>query len=85
LKVIGDQVLVLYRDRYYVVTGGAAQTKGRQIRTIFHFIVTAVWKLALKGEVRFPVTAPSGKDSVSTTPGHSATSHGELPILQRSP
>jgi len=65
--VSGDQVLVLYRDRYYVVTGGAAQTKGgKPVRFSTSSLPTA-WKRALKGDLLQPVTTPSGIDSVITT------------------
>jgi DNA-directed RNA polymerase subunit RPC12/RpoP len=46
---IGSQTLVLYRDKYYVVIGGAAQMKG--VRPL-HYSKTSmptVWKKAMKG------------------------------------
>ncbi len=46
---IGSQTLVLYRDKYYIVTGGAAQMKG--VRPL-HFSKTSLpllWKKAMKG------------------------------------
>ena len=51
LKVseIGKEALVLYRDKYYIVVGGAARMKG--VRPL-HFSKTSmptVWKKALKG------------------------------------
>jgi hypothetical protein len=63
----GDQVLVLYRERYYVVTGGVAQTKGgRPVRFSTSSLPTA-WKRALNGELLPTVPATSGTDSVITT------------------
>jgi hypothetical protein len=65
--VSGDQVLVLYRDRYYVVTGGVAQTKGgRPVRFSTSSLPTA-WKRALKGDILPPVPTPSETDSMITT------------------
>ena len=46
---IGSQSLVMYRDKYYVVVGGAAQMKG--VRPL-HYSKTSMptlWKKALKG------------------------------------
>jgi hypothetical protein len=46
---IGSQILVLYRDKFYVVEGGAAQMKG--VRPL-HYSKTSmplVWKRAMKG------------------------------------
>lgn len=49
IAAIGSQTLVLYRDKYYVVVGGAAQMKG--VRPL-HYSKTSmplVWKKAMKG------------------------------------
>ena len=46
---IGGQTLVSYRDKYYIVVGGAAQMRG--VRPL-HFSKTSmplIWKKALKG------------------------------------
>ncbi len=46
---IGSQTLVSYRDKYYIVVGGAAQMKG--VRPL-HYSKTSmplIWKKALKG------------------------------------
>lgn len=46
---IGPQALVMYRDKYYIVIGGAAQMKG--VRPL-HYSKTSlptVWKKAMKG------------------------------------
>jgi hypothetical protein len=46
---IGSQILVLYRDKYYIVVGGAAQMKG--VRPL-HYSKTSMpllWKKAMKG------------------------------------
>jgi hypothetical protein len=64
--VSGEQVLVLYRDRYYVVMGGIAQTKGSKPVRFSMSSLPLVWKLALKGELLPPVTTPSGTDAGDT-------------------
>jgi hypothetical protein len=67
--VSGEQVLVLYRDRYYVVTGGAAQIKGgKAIKFSISSLPTA-WKRVLKGDRLPPLPTPSksGIDLVTTT------------------
>jgi hypothetical protein len=64
--VIGDQVLVLYRDRYFIVTDRAAQTKGGKPLRFSTSSLPSVWKRALKGDVQLPVASPSGKDSEPT-------------------
>jgi hypothetical protein len=53
---IGNQTLVSYRDKYYVVVGGAALMKG--IRPL-HYSKTSmplVWKKAMKGIMPPPTT-----------------------------
>lgn len=55
---IGAQMLVSYRDKYYVVEGGAAKMKG--VRPL-HFSKTSlptIWKKAIKG-ILPPVAAPT--------------------------
>jgi hypothetical protein len=54
---VGRQALVLYRDKYYVVVGGAALMKG--VRPL-HYSKTSMpllWKKALKGII--PTSAPA--------------------------
>lgn len=54
---IGSQMLVFYRDKYYVVEGGAAKMKG--VRPL-HYSKTSlptIWKKAIKG-ILPPVAAP---------------------------
>lgn len=54
---IGSQMLVSYRDKYYVVEGGAAKMKG--VRPL-HYSKTSlptIWKKAIKG-ILPPVAAP---------------------------
>lgn len=52
---IGAQALVMYRDKYYIVTGGSAQMKG--VRPL-HYSKTSMpllWKKAMKGILPPPV------------------------------
>jgi hypothetical protein len=63
--VIADQILVLYRDRYYVVMDGAAQTRGGKPLRFSSSSLPSVWKRALNGDVLSPVTSPSGMDSLT--------------------
>ena len=52
---IGSQTLVLYRDKYYIIVGGAAQMKG--VRPL-HYSKTSMpllWKKAIKGILPPPV------------------------------
>ena len=53
---IGAQTLVSYRDKYYVIEGGAAKMKG--VRPL-HYSKTSlptIWKKAIKGILPPPVT-----------------------------
>ncbi len=63
VAVIGDQALVLYRDRYHVVKDGAAQTKGGKTLRFSSSSLPSCWKRALKGDVIQPVTDLPGKNS----------------------
>jgi hypothetical protein len=65
--VSGDQVLVLYRDRYYVVTGGVAQIRGGKPVRFSMSSLPTIWKRLLKGDALPPATTPSATDSVTTT------------------
>jgi len=65
--VIGDQQLVLYRDRYYVVTDGAARTRaGKPLRFSTSSLPPA-WKSALKGESPLPADTRTVPASLPTT------------------
>jgi hypothetical protein len=67
VAVIGDQVLVLYRDRYHVVTNGAAQTKGGKPLRYSPSSLPTLWKRALKGDVSLPETSASVSETVQIT------------------
>lgn len=78
VAAIGNQTLVSYRDKYYVVIGGAAQMKG--VRPL-HYSKTSmplVWKKAIKGilpaalpaidhpeDENLPVTTSSKKERIA--------------------
>ncbi|HXC92581.1 MAG TPA: hypothetical protein VN652_01100 [Geobacteraceae bacterium] len=62
--VIGDQSLVCYRDRYYVLQGGVAQTRGGKPLRFSRTSLPANWKLALKGEAELPAELPTASDPV---------------------
>lgn len=52
---IGDQMLVLYRDRFYVVERGAARMRGSRALHYSKSSLPAVWKKAMRG-ILPPVT-----------------------------
>lgn len=59
---IGNQILVLYRDKYYIVVGGSAQMKG--VRPL-HYSKTSMptlWKKAMKGILPPPVAVIDSTD-----------------------
>jgi hypothetical protein len=51
VAAIGDQALVAYREKFYVVEKGAAHTKGGKALRYSKSSLPAVWKKVLKGEV----------------------------------
>jgi len=53
---IGSQVLVSYREKYYVVEGGAARMKGSKPLHYSKSSLPAIWKKALRG-ILPPVSA----------------------------
>lgn len=62
--VIGEQSLVCYRDRYYLLQGGVAQTRGGKPLRFSRTSLPANWKRALNGEVQFPAALPAASDPV---------------------
>jgi hypothetical protein len=54
---IGKQTLVSYRDKYYVVVGGAAQMKGVRPLHYSRTSMPLLWKKAMKGILPAPVEA----------------------------
>ena len=61
---IGEQALVCYRDRYYVLQGGVAQIRGGKPLRFSLSSLPANWKRALKGEVQLPAVLPMASDPV---------------------
>lgn len=51
VAAIGDQVLVSYREKFYVVEKDAAHTKGGKALRYSKSSLPAVWKRALRGEM----------------------------------
>jgi hypothetical protein len=51
---IGDQSLVIYRDRYYVLRDGTAQSRGGKPLRYSLSSLPVPWKRALKGEMQLP-------------------------------
>lgn len=63
--VIGEQSLVSYRDRYYLLQGGAALTKGGKPLRYSPSSLPTAWKRALKGEMQLPEAVQPIFDSAS--------------------
>ena len=61
--IIGNETLVSYRDRYYVLLGGVAQNKGGKALRYSQTSLPPIWKRALKGDVQLPETLPTDFDS----------------------
>ena len=62
--ISGDQTLVFYRDRYYVLKDGTAQTKGGKPLRYSLSSLPVPWKRALKGEAQLPVELPIERERV---------------------
>ena len=82
---IGTQTLVLYRDKYYIVVGGAARMNG--VRPL-HYSKTSLptlWKKALKGILPAP-SAPSAEHPedenlpTATSPKKERTTMNKSPV-----
>jgi len=61
---IGTEALVLYRDRYYVLLGGVAQSKGGKPLRYSQTSLPPLWKRALKGDVQLQDALPAADDSL---------------------
>ncbi|ACM20896.1 hypothetical protein Geob_2545 [Geotalea daltonii FRC-32] len=49
--LVGDQKLVIYRDRYYIVINGAAVVKGGKPLRYSRSSLPSLWKKALRGDI----------------------------------
>jgi hypothetical protein len=72
LKVaaIGDQALVVYREKFYVVEKDAAQSRGGKALRYSRSSLPVIWKKALKGETPSPeglVVPPDDALPIPTT------------------
>lgn len=56
---IGPQMLVLYRDKYYLVEGGAARMKGVRPLHFSRSSLPTIWKKALRGILPPAAAAPT--------------------------
>jgi hypothetical protein len=84
--LLGDQVLVLYRERYYVVTGGAALTKGGKPLRYSSSLLPAIWKKALKGDAPPPVTPPTATaGELTAQPAKRERQKAEKPVMPEIP
>jgi hypothetical protein len=54
VAAIGDQVLVVYREKYYVIEKDAAHTRGGKPLRYSKSSMPAIWKRALRGEALPP-------------------------------
>jgi hypothetical protein len=54
VAAIGDQVLVVYREKYYVIEKDAAHTRGGKPLRYSKSSMPAIWKRALRGETLPP-------------------------------
>ena len=65
----GDQQLVLYDEKFYVVVNGAVQMKGRKPLYYTRSTIPAFWKKAMRGEVPMDNAdaAPAGEVLQQTT------------------
>ena len=64
VAAIGARLLVLYRDRYFVVTAGVAETKGGKPLRYSMSSLPAPWKLAMKGVAESPGTVLTETDAL---------------------
>lgn len=65
---MGNQTLVLYRDRFYVVEDGAALTKGGKSQQYSKTSLPTIWKKAMRGII------PAQSDADEIMPLTTATS-----------
>lgn len=63
---IGDQVLVDYRGKFYVIRNGAALIKGSKPLHYSRSSMPAIWRKALRGEV--PVTGAAAEQEEAPLP-----------------
>ncbi|MBT1073578.1 hypothetical protein [Pelotalea chapellei] len=64
---MGDQTLVLYRDRFYVVVDGAALTKGGKSQQYSKTSLPTIWKKAMRGIIPVPSDADEIMPLTTTT------------------
>src|SRR6185369_8329835 len=79
----GDQSLVIYRDRYYVLKDGTAQAKGGKPLRYSLSSLPTLWKRALKGSIQ-PSENPVQASESSPVPEKPERSRKkrEKPVMQ---
>lgn len=77
---LGEQTLVFYRDRYYVLKDGAALSKGGKPVRYSLSSLPVPWKRALKGEEQVPVALPEEREPLEKTPKQLRTKK-EKPVM----
>jgi len=68
VAAIGDQVLVVYREKYYVIEKDAAHTRGGKPLRYSKTSMPAIWKRALRGETLPPETLIMPADDALPVP-----------------
>lgn len=76
----GDQTLVCYRDKFYVVEGGAARMKGSRPLHYTRSSLPAAWKKAMAGNQPPAAAIPPGENA--TLPRTAATGK-ERPSMEK--
>lgn len=79
---IGDQTLVSYREKFYVVEGGAAMMRGSRALHYSKSSLPAVWKRAMRGII--PQRSPLITDEDDTLPKMTITAK-ERPKMKKTP
>jgi hypothetical protein len=93
VAAIGDQVLVAYREKFYVVEKEAAHTRGGKPLRYSKSSMPAIWKRALRGEIlpadtlvmpaddALPVSSPAKRKQVrKKNPQQSAPTQAEVQL-----
>ena len=80
VAVIGNQTLVSYRERFYVVENGAARMKGAKPLRFSLSSMPSVWKKALKGITPVEtVLTPHEEENLPTT----TTTRKGRPVMEK--
>ncbi len=80
---IGQQTLVLYREKYYLVEEGAARMKGSRPLHYSQSSLPAAWKKAMRGIA--PATPPPPPSEDATLPRTTSTRRERTPMNSTPP